>query len=72
MTKTTTYNKHNSFLTIRSNKTVDEGLIVKLIKDIYNNNKHLLSGHENKIILKAINELQEKDNHNNFHFQMVQ
>ena len=57
MTKTTNYNKHNSFLTIRSNKTVDEGLIVKLIKDIYNNNKHLLSGHENKIILNAINEL---------------
>jgi len=66
MTKTTTYNKHNSFLTIRSNKTVDEGLIVKLIKDIYNNNKHLLSEYENQIILKAINELQEKDNHNNF------
>lgn len=66
MTKTPTYNKHNSFLTIRSNKTVDEGLIVKLIKDIYSNNKHLLSEYENEIILKAINELQEKDDHNNF------
>lgn len=66
MTKTTTYNKHNSFLTIRSNKTVDQGLIIKLVKDIYNNNKQLLSEYENEIILKAINELEAKDNNNNF------
>jgi MoaA/NifB/PqqE/SkfB family radical SAM enzyme len=66
MTKTSTYNKHNSFLTIKSNKKVDQESIVKLIANIFNNNKQLLSDYENEITRKAINELQEKDSQDNF------
>lgn len=64
MSKTLKYNKHNSFVSLKSKKIISTKEIILLIEDNYKKNKNSLSNYENKIVDQAIKELNSADKNN--------
>lgn len=64
MSKAVKYNKHNSFVSLKSKKIISIKEIILLIEDNYIKNKNSLSNYENKIVDQAIKELNSADKNN--------